>query len=470
MRLTITDLNHRGEGVGREQGLAVFVPGAVPGDVVRVELSERKKSHARARLVDVIEPSPDRVAALCPVAAACGGCQLQFLSYPAQLRWKRQYLQETLRRVGGLSVEVAPTMGMEHPWGYRNKGQFPLGRQGGRVVAGCFAPGTHRIVPVEHCPLQHPAGNRVLAAGRSLLEEMHIPIYDEVADRGFARHLISRVAVHTGQSMGVLVTRQWTPPAPPASADWPGAFPRRWAEMAPGLASVYQNLNPRRTNIIMGPQDRLLWGRPAIEDQLLGLRFLISAHSFYQVNPYQAEAMYALVREWAALRGDEMVLDLYCGVGTIALVLAAAGQGRSPSVVGVEEVPQAVADARQNARLNGLDRVEFLCGRAEDILPSLLADRAPRVVVLDPPRQGVDARVLTALVGAASGTGGMSAPSRAAAGGGGACRLIYVSCHPATLARDLAILVQGGFHLERVQPVDMFPQTAHIETVASLRR
>lgn len=442
--LDITDLNHRGEGVGRWQGMTVFVRGAFPGDRVRAVVLETRKSYARARLQDVLIPSPHRVPAPCPVAGVCGGCQLQGLAYPAQLAWKQRYVREVLRRIGGLDVEVAPAAGMDHPWGYRNKAQFPLGTRGGKLVAGCFEPGTHDIVEIDRCALQHEANNRALAAARSLLEELRIPVYDELADRGFARHLVTRVGARTEEIMGVVVTRYWRP----RGAVWPGAFPGRWMGAVPGLVSVYQNLNPRRTNVIMGEEDRLLLGKPVIEDRLLGLTFRISPHSFYQVNPHQAEVMYTLVRNWAGLGESELALDVYCGVGTIALVLAAQGA----QVVGIEEVAAAVQDARENARANGLDHVQFVCGKAEDVLPGLMEKRLPQVVVLDPPRQGVARTVLEALLKA------------------GPPRVIYVSCAPATLARDLAVLVQGGYRVLAVQPVDMFPQTAHVESVARLEK
>ncbi len=475
----ITDLNHRGEGVGRWQGQVIFVRGAIPGDVVRAELVEQagragagsarggparggpqrgelqrgglhgggtQRRYARARLREVVTPSPDRVSPVCPVASRCGGCQLQALAYPAQLAWKERMVRETLRRVGHLEVEVAPTLGMDYPWAYRNKAIFPLGLERGRVVGGCFEPGTHRVVDVGECPLQHRLNNQVLNAGRQLVEELCIPVYDEISDSGFARHIISRVAVSRGEGMAILVTRYRLPPEW-KQAKWPGDLPGRWMAAVPHLLSVYQNVNARQTNVIMGEEDILLEGRSTIEDRLLGLSFTISPRSFYQVNPVQAEAMYRLVASWAALEAGDEAVDVYCGVGTIALVLAQAGA----RVTGVEEVPEAVADARHNAIRNGLEGTRFLCGQAEKVLPELLEATRPAVVVLDPPRQGAKPEVLAAVARARP------------------PRVIYVSCAPATLARDLAGLVATGYSVVRVQPVDMFPQTAHVETVVLLQ-
>ncbi len=474
VRLTITDLGSGGEGVGRAGGLVVFVPGALPGDRVTARLvpAGHGSRFARGELVTVDDPSPHRVAPPCPVARSCGGCQLLAFSYPAQLEWKTRVVREALRRVGHLEeVAVHPCLAASHPLGYRNKAQFPVsrgrwtarggsGRKSGRafrdraaaggsqadraeLVAGLFRRGTHEVVPVESCPLQHPINNRVLAAAVRLASELGVPAYDEDTGEGLLRHILARVADGGREAMAVFVTADSTFPAG-----------RRLAaalrEAVPEVKTVVQNVNTRRTNVILGPRDIVLSGRGFITDHLGGLAFRVSASSFFQVNPEQAEVLYGVATRLA--RGARRAADVYCGVGTITLFLAANLEGLE-QIVGVEVNPAAARDAAANARANRIDKATFVCGDAAAVVRDMAEARLSLdTVVLDPPRKGCEPAVIEALLRL------------------GPARVVYVSCNPATLARDLARLAAGGYRVTEAQPVDMFPQTVHVETVALAER
>jgi len=441
--VTVHGLGSSGEGVARYGGLTIFVPGGAPGDRLLARVQEVKRNYARAALVAVEEPSPDRVAPACPVAGECGGCQLQHIAYAAQLRLKRQQVVDALERLGKLSgVAVHPTLGMAEPWGYRNKAQFPVGFRSGRVIAGFFAPGTHRIIDIGRCEIQHPLGNRVLAEVKDLAGRFGVRIYDERSHTGVLRHVLARVGRGTGEAMAVLVTN---------GRDFPHgeAIARELMARIPEVVSVVQNINPARTNVVLGRESRVLAGRDSITDYIGDLRFSISPVSFFQVNPAQTEVLYGKALEYAGLTGTETVIDLYCGIGTISLFLAR----RSRAVIGIEWVEEAVADARENAARNGIANVRFIAGDAAVEMPRLAAEgvRAD-VIVLDPPRKGCDEPVLEALV--------RMAPRR----------VVYVSCNPASLARDLGRLAAMGYRTVEVQPVDMFPHTAHVECVARVER
>lgn len=446
--LEITGLTHRGQGVGRVGGQVVFVPFAVPGDRVQVRITERKKNYWVGEIRTLVKPSLSRLDPLCSVFRPCGGCTLQSLSYPAQLEWKTTQVREVLRRIGHLDcVKVHPTVPSPEPWGYRNKAGFPVGKEGGILVAGCYAAGTHRIVDTRECLIQHRLNNSILNRARDLIDQMGLTVYDERSGRGLVRHIMARVGTGTGEAMAILVTsiRRF-----PQGYE----FGRRMLEGVPGLVSVVQNVNEERTNIVLGKENRLLAGKPHIDDvmgddEIGRLRFRVSPLSFYQVNTKQAVNLYRHVLRYAGLTGTETVVDLYTGVGTIALFLAK----RAQAVIGVEEAITAVADARVNAYLNGVKNVEFVAGRAEKVLPGL-TERGLRaqVVVLDPPRAGCDEEVLKACL--------RMQPSR----------MVYISCYPATLARDLAYLKGHQYRVEEVRPVDMFPMTTHVECVTLMSK
>lgn len=444
IELQVVDLNHSGEGVGRREGFVYFVPGALPGEQVAVAVEAVHRRYGRARLLEVLQPSPDRVAPACPVASLCGGCQLQHLSYPAELAWKRRRVEAALRRVGRLgSVPVEPSWGMptQEPWRYRNKAQFPVGRSGGRLVLGFFRRGSHQIVPADDCLIQSPGLVQAAHLARRLAEEAGLVPYDEETHQGQLRHLVVREAASSSQLLLAFVTRTREPVPDRVVQGLVGGLPH--------LVGVVQNIQPDVTNRILGREEHLLWGRPYLEETLGPFRFRLSTQSFFQVNRVQAERLYRLAVELVAPAPGDEALDGYCGVGGIALFLAQ----RAGAVWGVEENPRAVADARENARLNGVANARFAAARLEEWLPRRVREGfRPRVAVVDPPRSGVRVQALDALAAA------------------GVERLAYVSCDPETLARDLAHLTGRGYQVTHVQPVDMFPRTAHVEVVARLTR
>lgn len=441
--LEITGLAHGGDGVGRYEGFAVFVPGAAPGDTLRVRVTEVKKSYARGEAVKVMAPSPHRTEPLCPVYAECGGCQMQHIDYQAQLEYKRRRVEDALRRIGGLGeVTVHPVIGMDEAWYYRNKTQLPVGAADGKLTAGAYARGTHRIVDFEECRIQYPLNNKVLAAARQVLTQYKIPPYDEKSGEGVLRHIIVRTAARTGEALLVLVTNG---PALPQGREIAAAI----MAQVPELVGVSQNINPDRTNVILGRETKRLAGQATLIDYIGPFSFAISPESFFQVNPAQTEVLYAKTLEYAGLTGRETVIDAYCGIGTISLFLAR----RAKKVYGIEVVEAAIGDARENARRNGVENAEFIAGEVETVLPQLYAEgiRAD-VVVVDPPRAGCAESALRVFAAM------------------GPERFVYVSCNPGSLARDLAVMTGLGYTVREVQPVDMFPQTGHVECVVLMSR
>ncbi len=439
----IVGLGHEGEGVGRVEGFTLFIHGALPDEKVRVKVLKLKKQYGYAKLLEVLERSEERTAAPCPVYDRCGGCQLQHLDYRAQLRHKRQTVIDCLQRIGGLAIredQVHPTLGMDDPWRYRNKAQMPIGEREGGLVGGFYARGSHRIVEVDHCLIQHADNDAATRFVKRVALELGIPAFNELTGQGLLRHVMVRNGVHSGEIMVVLVTNG---KRIPHEEEWVA----RIREGLPGVTSICQNINRERTNVIFGEKTRVLWGKPAIHDTIGGIRFAISPRSFYQINPLQTERLYGKALAYAALTGEEIVIDAYCGIGTISLFLAR----RAQRVYGVEAVAEAVEDARRNAELNGIANVEFVLGLAEEIIPAWKARGvAADVIVVDPPRKGCDPALLDAMIAMRP------------------ARIVYVSCNPATLARDLRLLGDGGYRVAEVQPVDMFPHTVHVESVCSL--
>ncbi len=443
--LKIEDLNVRGEGVGRHEGMTFFVKDALIGDLARVGVTKLKKTYGYARLIEIVEPSPDRVEPVCAFSRPCGGCQLQALSYEKQLEWKQGLVENALGRIGGFSdIPMEPIIGMTDPYHYRNKAQFPIGTdRDGRIITGFYAGRSHRIVPNRDCALGVPTDRQVLDLVIDWMEHYGIPAYDETTGEGLVRHVLIRSGFSTGEILVCLIGN---------GDGLPHAKELIQALAAvPGLTSISFHRNTRRDNVILGDVTQVLWGRGFITDMIGDIRFQISPESFYQVNPVQTEAMYRLAADYADLHGTETVWDLYCGIGTISLFLACGAK----RVYGVERVPQAVRDARRNAAENGIANVEFFEGKAEEIFPaggkSGGRTRAD-VVVLDPPRKGCDQKLLQAILDA-------KPP-----------RIVYVSCNPATLARDARLLCEGEYCLTRVRPVDNFCQTTHVECVTLLRR
>ena len=440
--LEITGLNHDGEGVGRVRGFTVFVPWTAPGDRVEAEIISLQKNYARALPCDIIQPSPYRQEAPSSYYGSCGGCRLQHIQYEEQLRLKRQMVVDALQRLGGVDLMVHPVIGMADPWHYRNKAQYPVALDGGKLKIGFFQPRSHNLVDVRRCLIQHPASEWVVGAMRSLIPKLGISVYDEKEHRGLLRHLITRTSFSSAEVLLVLVTNGQDLPARERLV-------RELTQQVNGLVGVVQNVNTRRGNVITGEENILLWGRDYVVEELGELCFQISAGSFFQVNSQQAEVLFNLVRDYADLKGGETVFDLYCGSGAISLFLS----GQAARVIGVESYAPAVEDAKKNARLNKINNVEFHAGRAEELMPAMLEEGLTAdLVVLDPPRKGCEEKLLAALAE-------MQPP-----------RIIYVSCNPATLARDLRYLVERGYAVREVQPVDMFPHTAHVECVVLMTR
>ncbi len=443
--VTIERLSLGGDGVARTDEGVLFVPYAAPGDTLEVEITETRDRFARAYPVRVIEQSPERITPACPYhfqlnkqqSLFCGGCTWQHLTYDAQLRAKTELVRETLERIGGVKgVRVNPTIGMKDPWRYRNKVQQPVGWDGKRLVTGFYAPGSHDIMPIEDCLVQPELSVAIVNRARALLERYGVRAYDEDRRTGWLRHLLVRTTQNATQALLAFVT--YTPDFPHERE-----IVQTLVTEFPALAGIHQNINPAHTNVILGRRWRSIAGAETIEERLGTLRFLLSPGSFFQVNTVQAKVLYDVVKK--AARGD-LLLDLYCGVGSIALYLAP----QFKAVLGVEEVESAARDAEKNARLNNIRNARFIGEPTERFMRSGIDRPASgKLTVVNPPRAGCSKEVVQGIL--------QLRPHQ----------LIYVSCDPGTLARDTALLTRGGYRVEDVQPVDLFPHTSHIETVIS---
>ncbi|MBR1758031.1 MAG: 23S rRNA (uracil(1939)-C(5))-methyltransferase RlmD [Lachnospiraceae bacterium] len=446
IELAITDLTADGLGVGHADGYALFVKDTVPGDAGTVRVIKTKKNYGFGRMVDLKVRSDWRVTPPCPVAGPCGGCQLMHVDYQKQLEWKRKKVEDCIYRIGGLTdVEVLPVLGMEEPWHYRNKAQYPVGTdEKGNLIAGFYAGHSHRIVANEHCLIQDEKSNQVLALVLAWMKKHHISAYDEATGKGLVRHVIVRVGKATGQIMAGLVINGAQIPAADALIDT--------LKTVEGMTSICLNCNRENTNVILGETTKVLWGEDAIIDRIGDVSYRISLPSFYQVNPTQTVKLYQTALDFAGLTGNETVWDLYCGIGTISLFLAQ----KAKQVYGVEIVEQAVVNAKENAKLNGFTNAEFFAGAAEEVMPQKFLESGATmradVIVVDPPRKGCEEALLDTIV--------QMEPER----------IVYVSCDPATLARDLKYLNERGYRTQKVQPCEMFAQGVHIESVASVRR
>ncbi len=441
--LTVNGLGSSGEGVGKYEGFTVFVKGALPEEEVRVTITLVKKSYAVGALEEIVKASAERVEPACPVYKECGGCQLQHLSYKGQLECKRQQVQDALTRIGHLNLEALPVLGAAEPWSYRNKMQFPAAADAEGVLhIGCYATATHSVVDTDACMISKEANNAIMKTVRTWMQHYNISAYDEKTGKGLVRHIMGRVGVHSGEVMAVIITSGYDIPHRGVLIEW-------LKRHVPGLVSVVQNINKKQTNVVMGSKTRVLYGPESIKDSLGSLSFHISAQAFFQVNSEQAEKLYNKALEFAALSGKETVVDVYCGTGTISLYLAR----HAKQVYGIEIVAPAIENAKKNAEENKCANAEFICGDAAVELPKLLAGGVrPDVLVVDPPRAGCEQKVLAAIAEVQ--------PER----------VVYVSCNPASLARDLAFMEQHGYKAIVAQPVDMFPMTSHVETVVLLGR
>ncbi|WP_332645979.1 23S rRNA (uracil(1939)-C(5))-methyltransferase RlmD [Lysinibacillus sp. 54212] len=438
----IEDLTHDGNGVAKIDGYPLFIQGALPGEKVEVHVLKTLKNYGFAKVVEIIEPSPDRVEAPCEYFKQCGGCQLQHLSYEGQLKWKQKMVQNVMQRLGKIDAPVLPVKGMEHPWSYRNKAQIPFAQGEEGAIAGFYKTKSHSIVDMERCLIQTGEADAVLAGLKGELTKLGLQPYNEASHSGQLRHVVVRKGRATNEVMVVLVTKSRKLPQKDAVV---GVIQR----LVPNVASIVQNVNGEKTNVIFGDTTITLWGKDTIEDKIGDVRFEISARSFYQVNPEQTEVLYKQALDYAGLEGNECVIDAYCGIGSISLFLAQ----KAGHVMGVEIVSQAIEDAKRNAELNGFTNTYFEAGAAEEVIPRWYKEgKEADVLVVDPPRKGCDEELLRTII--------EQKPKR----------VVYVSCNPATLARDLRILEDGGYKTQEVQPVDMFPHTTHVETVCLLTR
>jgi len=474
--LEITDMSVQGEGIGHFEGMAFFVKGAITGDVTLCGITKLKKNYGYARIVEMVRPSPHRVKPVCPEADNCGGCQIMQMEYSAQLSMKEHRVKNDLLRIGKFSKAeleqaMAPIIGMEEPYEYRNKAQYPVGRDRfGNRVMGFYATHSHRIVEHSYCFIGQQSDQEILSVIRTYMQEVDVTAYDEETHKGLIRHVLIRHGMHTGQIMVTVVINGKKLPESDKLC--------RALFTIPGMQSVSVNINYSEGNTVLGRETYTLQGTDTIEDTIGDVKFRISPRSFFQVNYIQTERLYHLVKMYAALTGKETVWDIYCGIGTIGQYLAKdAGY-----IYGIEIVPEAVEDAKENAALNGLsDKTEYFLGKAEEVLPAYYAGKLgndageggagkgvstlhdsvtdglrtgghPDVMIVDPPRKGCEAPCLHTMLS--------MKPEK----------IIYVSCNPSTLARDLRILCDGGYTLQAVTPVDQFPHTFHVETVCLMSR
>lgn len=438
--ITIEDIGSDGEGIGKLDGYTLFVKNALVGDKVRVRAMKLKKNYGYARLMEIMEPSADRVKPACGIADKCGGCSLMHLNYDKQLEYKQNKVINCLTRIGGFKIEfeIEPIMGMEDPYYYRNKAQYPVGcNREGEILMGFYAGGTHSIMDSDHCYIQAKENDNIIPVVKDFIKKYKISVYDEENHKGLIRHVLTRVGFQTGEIMVCVIINGKSLP-----------YAEKLVEelvKVPGMTSISLNINQEKTNVILGDKVIPLWGQPYITDYIGDIKYQISPLSFYQVNPRQTTKLYEKALEYAGLKGHETVWDLYCGIGTISLFLAS----KAKQVYGVEIVPQAIEDAKENAKINHITNAEFLVGAAEEVLPSKYKEDGvyAEVIVVDPPRKGCAQSLLDTIV--------TMSPQK----------IVYVSCDPATLARDLRYLCDKGYELKKVQAVDQFAHTVHVECI-----
>ncbi len=441
----IISQGYEGEGIAKiDNKYPIFIEGALKGEKVKVRIVKVNKNFAYGKLIEVLEASEERVNPPCAIYKRCGGCKLQHASYKAQLDFKWDRVKDCVSKIGKLDPSIVKyPLGMENPWRYRNKVQLPIGLINGEVKIGFFAPRSHDIIDMESCLIQDEIGDKVVKLTREWIEKFNIRPYNvdgEYDEKGIVRHIMIRRGFTTNEVMVVLVTNGENLPHKEEFVDL-------MVKNIPGIKSIIQNINSKKTNVILGLESKTLWGEDTISDYIGDFRFNISPLSFFQVNPIQTEVLYGKALEYANLTGNEEVFDAYCGTGTITLFLSQ----KAKKVYGVEIIPQAIDNAWINAKENKVENVEFFVGESEVVIPDLINKGVKAdVVVVDPPRKGCDKKLLDAITNI------------------DAKKIVYVSCDPSTLGRDLKVLEENGYKTLEVQPVDMFPNTAHIENVALL--
>ena len=437
VEITIDDLTVEGAGIGRHEGMTVFVPRALPGETVAVKIIKLAKSYAVGRMMNISRPSAERVAPFCPVFEQCGGCTLQHLSYDAQLAYKSRYVQQCFKRIGGINIDTPHIEPCANTRDYRNKASFPVAGQTGQARAGFFAPRSHELVACD-CPIQKPEINAVKNAVVRWANNNDIPPYNEQTGKGVLRHIVARQSSDGGVMTGVVV-REKVDERPLIEA----------LQSIPDLKSIAININREKGNAILGRETRVIYGGAYITEEYSGLKFRAALQSFLQVNHAQSQKLYDKALEYADISQNDTVFDLFCGIGTISLLAAR----RAKRVLGIEYEPSAVKNAEENARLNGIGNVQFLAGDAGELLKTGVNTAGnPDIVILDPPRKGCDAALIEGIV--------VASPKR----------IVYVSCNPATLARDAALLKELGYEVKEVSGVDMFPHTTHVECVIGMQR
>jgi len=442
IQLKIDSCSSNGSGVGRYNGMAIFVPATAPGDEITAHILKVKKTYAFAKVENVTKPSADRIMPECPVYLKCGGCVFSHMTYEAESKIKAEHVAECFKRIGGIMPEFEPIIATENDKRYRNKAQYPVAADNGEIRTGFYSPHSHRVVHCPDCLLQPEEFEGILGAFADYIKKYNVSVYDETAHRGLLRHIYIRKGAASGEIMICAVINGKKLPAEDELVN-------ALLEREGSIKSIIVNSNTKDTNVILGTECRTLWGNDCITDILCGLRFRISPLSFYQVNRNQAEKLYNKAAEYASLTGKETVLDLYCGAGTIGLSMAK----NAKEIIGVEIVPEAIEDAKINAELNGIKNTRFICGDAAQAAETLKNEGiAPDVIILDPPRKGCSPEMINTAV--------QMSPER----------IVYVSCDPATLARDCGIFNELGYIAVKATPVDMFPRTGHCETVALLKR
>lgn len=450
--LYIEDIGINGEGIGHFNKMTYFVQGAIPGDLITAGVTKVKKNISYARVISIDKPSPFRVKPECIVAKKCGGCQLQELSYKKQVEWKYKKVRDDLIRIGGFSEDfvdtvMKPVVEMDRPYRYRNKAQFPVGEKDGHVIMGFYATHSHRIVPINDCILGSPLNEKVTEIVKSYMEKYKVLAYNEETGKGIIRHILTRYGYSTKELMVCLIINT-------DNIVHKEELIKELKDNIEEVVSICININKKRNNVILGDKTKVIYGKEKITDKIGDVKFLISCESFFQVNPFQTEKLYKKALSYANLTGNEVVWDLYCGIGTISLFLAK----KAKKVYGIEIVDRAVKDARDNAILNNIDNAEFFSGKAEEILPAFYEKHKgeksakPDVIVVDPPRKGLDIKCIDTMI--------LMKPER----------IVYVSCNPSTLARDLKIICENGYELKAVTPVDQFAMTVHVECIALIQR
>ncbi len=460
--ITIEDIGNDGEGIGKYEGYTLFVKGAVPGDVAKVKVLKAKKTYGYAKVEELVMPSPDRVAPKCPVAGKCGGCQLQHISYERQLEYKSDKVKNCLSRIGGIPMDeleqmMEPIVGMEEPYYYRNKAQYPVGvNKEGQPVMGFYAGHSHNIIDCTDCAIQEPVNAVVLPVIKAFMEEKKISAYDEESGKGLLRHVLTRVGFTTKEVVVCLIINGKKFPFAEELAERLTSVIREFRDFngkgGYELKSFCLNVNTAKTNVILGQEIISVFGENYITDYIGEIKYRISPLSFYQVNPKQTVKLYEKALEYAELTGNEIVWDLYCGIGTISLFLAQ----KAKRVYGVEIIPQAIEDAKVNSKINNLTNAEFFVGAAEEVMPAKYKESGGTmkadVICVDPPRKGCEESLLDTVIA--------MEPKR----------IVYVSCDPATLARDVKYLEEREYQVKRICPVEQFAHSFHIETVVQLKR